>query len=91
MIQADKNLTTIGKLIKAFSETLVKNHSNEGRIDKYFKILTVLIIPLKSTYDVPRNALKALMSNSALFHNHIMADGKYLFESILELMNHNNK
>jgi hypothetical protein len=45
-------------------------------LNKYFNYLTVLSLPLKSTYDVPKNALKALTKNAAFFHNNIMLKAK---------------
>lgn len=64
MITSDKNLSTIAKLVKSLSETMGDNFLDGSKTNRYFKLLTVLMIPLKSTYDVPKAALKSLKGNA---------------------------
>lgn len=78
-------------MVKSLSETLSDNQLDAAKITKYFNMITVLMIPLKSTYDVPKSALKALKANASFFHSHIMQQGKQIFESVLTLMSHQNK
>ena len=90
-ISSDKNLQTISKMVKALNETLHDNYLSPALVTKLYNFLTVLSIPLKDTYDVPKSALKTLARHVQFFHTHIMNTAKETFELCLGLMSHSNR
>jgi hypothetical protein len=56
-----------------------------------YKIVTALILPLTSRYEVSTNALQFLSKRASIFHRLILDNGKKLFEDLCGLLNQKNR
>lgn len=56
-----------------------------------YKIVTALILPLTSRYEVSMNALHFLSKRANVFQRLILDNGKKIFEDLCGLLNHKNR
>jgi hypothetical protein len=90
-VDNDKNLGAITAILKGLTKSLKENYLGDELLSDLFYHLKALIMPIKSTYNVPLAALDLLENRKQLFSVQIMDNSTKLFDQLKENLHHKNR